>query len=475
MESFFSRYKNPLVLAVVLAAQLFLLAVQVRRPLPAVAAKVDEDGVRALRRGVATVVTPPESVLHKSGLSVRDVWSSYLDLIGVRQENAALKEEVDQLRMEQAALAEDARQGERLQDLLAFRQHYINTTVPAQVVGTAGTDRSRVLYLDKGSDDGIAVDMPVITPDGIVGRIREVYPHTAQVLEINDATSAAGVLLEQTRTRGILRGNANGQPQIVNLMPDDRIKPGQLVLTSGGDQIYPRGLPVGTVDHIVSDPENEPMVDVILKPAANLGRLEEVLVVTSTGPAPTERARRDLSKSETVVAQAKAAKEAAAKEAAAAAAAAALADAQRASDVLAQRLPSRNDPSDPDAPDASPDASPATSEAAAKPLHPPSALRPDHYSPTDVPSAASLTPGQRYTPLVEGTAATERRPAKAGSPDVNATDTAPVGTNPAFSAASAAVAAQRKGGGGCQGCRSRAPVRAPAPQAARPARRSGRR
>jgi rod shape-determining protein MreC len=435
VETFLERWKNPLVLVVVLVAQFFLLAVQVRRPFPAATAAVDHAGVRALRYGVTSVVTPPESVVHKSGLSLRDVWSSYLDLVGVRQQNVELKQEVDQLRMEQAALAEDAREGERLQDLLAFRQHYVNTTVPAQVVGTSGTDRSRVLLLDKGSEDGIAEDMPVITPDGIVGRVREVYPRTSQVLEISDPTSASGVLLEETRTRGILRGSAQGRPEIVNLMPDDRIKPGQVVLTSGGDQIFPRGLPVGTVDRILPDPDNEPMVDVLLKPAANLGRIEEVLVVTSTAPAPTERARRDVARSQSVAAAAESAKEAAAK-------AAALAEAQRASDILAQRLPSRNDPSDPDAPDASPDASPATSEAEAKPLHPPSALHPDHYTPTDVPAAGSLTPGERYTPLAEGTPETERPAAKATSGNVP--DASPVSTNPAFSSASAAMVAERK-------------------------------
>jgi rod shape-determining protein MreC len=435
METFFSRYRNILVLAGVLVAQFFLLAVQVRRPFPAAAARVDQEGVRAIRYGVASVVTPPESVLHKGGLSIREIWSNYLDLIGVREENVQLRQEVEQLRMEQASLAEDARQGERLQDLLAFRANYINATVPAQVVGTGGTDRSRLIFLDKGSDDGIAVDMPVITPDGIVGRVREVYPHTSQVLEISDMTSAAGVLVEQTRTRGILRGNASGQPEIVNLMPDDRIKPGQEVLTSGGDQIFPRGLPVGVVDHVAPDPDNEPMVDVILKPAANLGRLEEVLVVTGVGSAPTERARHDVAKSELMAAGERAAQEAAA---------AALADAERASDVLAQRLPSRYDQSTFYAPDATADASPATTEAEAKPLHPPAALHADHYTPTDVPSAASLKPGERYAPLVEGTAADEPKPAKAGSTAVNTTDTAPVGTNPAFAAAVAAMNAQRK-------------------------------
>jgi len=89
--------------------------------------------------------------------------------------------------------------------------------------------------------------MAVITPEGIVGKVRDVFPHTAQVLAINDQTSGAGVILETTRIRGILRGNANGQPQIVDILADKRIQKGESVLTAGGDDIFPRGLAVGVV------------------------------------------------------------------------------------------------------------------------------------------------------------------------------------------------------------------------------------
>ncbi len=402
MENFFARYKNVLTLALVLLLEFVLLAVQVRPQLPG-ASVADQAGVRALRLGVHTVVTPPEKVLHASGLGLRGLWSSYVDLVGIKEQNEQLQLENQQLQLEQASLAEDARQGQRLQELLAFRQNYVDSTVPAQVVGASGSDLERILNLDKGSEDGIAPKMPVLTPDGIVGRIREVGPHSSQVLLISDPTSATGVLVEETRTRGVLRGDTVGHPEIVNLIPDDRIKPGQLVLTSGGDQIFPRGLPVGVVDRIVPDVLNQPLVDVLLKPAANLQRLEEVLVVTGTAQAPSTRSRRDLTKSEGAAAAIKAA----AAQKAGAAAEAAL-EAQRASDILAQRLPSASNVENPDAPDAAPGASPATADSASAPLHPPSALHADHYSPGAAPKAGELTPGARIAPLAEGTPDTER-------------------------------------------------------------------
>ena len=232
-----------------------------------------------------------------AGPACAAMWSNYLDLRHVRQQNQELKERVSRLQLEQAALLEDARQGQRLQALLAFKEHYIYSTVPAQVIGTSGTDQSRILYIDKGAKDGLKPDMAVITPDGIVGKLKDVFGHTSQVLVISDQTSGAGVLLESTRLRGVLRGNALGQPQIINMLPDERVKPGERVITSGGDQIYPRGLPVGVVDQVVPDTSNPPYIDILIKPAANLGHLEEVLVITEASDHMPQKEQQDLAQS----------------------------------------------------------------------------------------------------------------------------------------------------------------------------------
>ena len=141
-----------------------------------------------------------------------------------------------------------------------------------------------MLTIDKGSRNGLRPDMPVITPDGIVGKLRDVFPTTSQVLEINDLTSGAGVILATTRIRAILRGTLTGRVQIGNLTADSRIKPGEQVLTSGGDQVYPRGLPVGVVQSIAPDPDHQPYTAIAVRPAVDLDRVEEVLVITGTQP-----------------------------------------------------------------------------------------------------------------------------------------------------------------------------------------------
>jgi rod shape-determining protein MreC len=300
MEPFFIRYRNLVVLLAVLMAQIIGLAVQVRRSeagrnsldLP------DGSGTRLIRLWAEAVISPPERLIHNSMTGIAYLWQDYLDLHKTREQNRELEKTIDRLRLEQASLLEDARQGQRLQALLDFQQKYIYKTLAAQAIGSSGSDQSRVFYLDKGSADGLEREMAVITADGIVGKVREVFPHTAQVLAINDQTSGAGVILETTRIRGILRGNSDGRPQIVGILADQRIQPGERVLTAGGDQIFPRGLPVGVVEKVVRDPDRDSFIDVIVKPAAHLDRLDEVLVITSTLPRFSPEQQQDLATSE---------------------------------------------------------------------------------------------------------------------------------------------------------------------------------
>lgn len=259
----------------------------------------------------------------------------------MRDQNKQLQQTIDRLRLEQAELHEDALQGQRLQALVKFREGYAYATLPAQVIGTSGSNQSRVLYLDKGLDDGLKPDMAVITGDGIVGKVRDVFARTAQVLLINDQTSGAGVVLEKTRIRGILRGNAAGQPQVINILADQRIQPGEQVLTAGGDQIFPRGLPVGAVEKVVRDPERSGFIEVVIKPAADLQHLDEVLVITSLDSKMSPQQQKDLAASED-------------QKGAEAAELAAEAERKKAAQEMEERLPGLNNPNAPDAGGANP-------------------------------------------------------------------------------------------------------------------------
>jgi rod shape-determining protein MreC len=418
MESFFTRFKNVLVLVAILLAQTIGLAVQVRRPVDP--ASPDGGSVTLIRYWTVSAVTPFERFFQGFGYNVRHGWSNYIDLRNTRQQNKDLQEQIARLRLEQAALSEDAIQGHRLQALLDFQQHYVASTVAAQVIGTSGNDVSRVLYIDKGSKDGLKPDQAVITPDGIIGKLRDVFPHTSQVLLINDQTSGAGVLLASTRLRAILRGSTAGQIVINNLTPDSRIKVGEQVLSSGGDQVYPRGLPVGTIESIKTDPDHQPYTLIQVRPAANLNQLEEVLIITGTQSTLPLPAQHDLAVGAATAEARAAAKQAADQQAAAEAAA------KSAAQVVADRLPSLHDPDQPDTGAANPATAGANPGGVVpKPLP---TIRPDRYTPGTTPSAADLKPGaaERNNPTV----ITSPPPSSGTQPATTQQQTAPTKPKP---------------------------------------------
>jgi rod shape-determining protein MreC len=306
MENLLTRHRNLSVLAAVLFIQVFGLAVQVRSK--------DPEHPPLIRVWAVATVTPFEqAIVHAEG-AVYGVWHNYLYLRGVRQENRVLKAQIEQLRLDQVRLNQDASQARRLQALLGFKEQSILATLPAQVVGSSGSEQSRSLYLDKGERDGLRKGMAVITADGVVGKVLQVYPHTAQVLLINDQSSGLGAIVERLRAQGIVRGSPAGETLLEKIMADEEVQPGDRIITTGGDGIFPKGLLVGTV---IKVSPSDLFLRIRLHPAADLTRLEEVLVITKMQDVPPPG---DVAAS------------------------------QRAADILAERLPGVPDkPASPDA------------------------------------------------------------------------------------------------------------------------------
>jgi rod shape-determining protein MreC len=269
MENLITRHRNFSVLAVVLFIQIFGLAVQVRSN--------DPQQTRLIRVWAVALITPVERIIVHAQGGVQGIWHDYLYLRGAREENRGLKQEIERLRLEQARLSQDASQARRLQILLGFKEQSIPQTLPAQVVGSSGSEQSRSVFLDKGDQDGLKKNMAVITADGVVGKILLVYAHTAQVLLINDQTSGLGAIVERSRLQGIVRGSPTGETMLEKVMADEEVQPGDKVITTGGDGIFPKGLPVGTVMRVLS---SDLFLKISVHPAADLSRLEEVLVIT---------------------------------------------------------------------------------------------------------------------------------------------------------------------------------------------------
>jgi len=266
-----SRHKSLTLLATVVVAQVLLLAVQIKR----------ERQVRLIRVWAVELISPLQRIGSWTIHGAQHGWGGYIGLRRAQQENDAMRAELDRLKVRNAELEGRALEADRLAALLNFRtSHQEVPMIAASVIGASPDSGSQVIYINKGSRDGIRRDMGVITPDGVVGKILAVFPDTSQVLRLDDKESGVGALLAGTRTQGPVKGTGAPLLSLDYISNDEKVAEGQTVLTSGQDRIFPKDLPVGTVVDFVSDPKT-PFMRIRVRPAAHLDRLEEVLVLES--------------------------------------------------------------------------------------------------------------------------------------------------------------------------------------------------
>lgn len=260
--------RRPLLLfAAAVGVQLLLLAFQIRR----------ENNIRLIRVWAAEAFTPLDLAGTSSIGWLGGLWHGYVDLRGARAENQRLKARVDRLQIEVDQLHGQAAEASRLATLLQFREtHASLPLLAARVISANPAPSTRILYIDRGKRNGVRRDMGVITPDGVVGKILEVYPGSAQVLLITDRESGVGALLAPTRTEGVVKGTGGPVLRLDYVQKEEKVQPGELVLTSGLDQIFPKDLPVGKV---LATRPGSPFEHIEIGPAAHLDRLEDVLVI----------------------------------------------------------------------------------------------------------------------------------------------------------------------------------------------------
>src|SRR5215469_4395572 len=264
-----SRHRSLTLLAAVVLGQVLLLAAQIKR----------ERQVRLIRVWAVELISPLQRIGSWTVHGAQHGWGGYIGLRKAQEENDAMRAELDRLKIRNAELESRALEADRLAALLNFRNaHQDVPMIAASVIGASPDSGSQVMYLNKGSRDGIRRDMGVITPDGVVGKILAVYPDTSQVLRLDDKDSGVGALLADTRTQGPVKGTGAPLLSLDYISNDEKVAAGERVVTSGQDRIFPKDLPVGTVVDFVSDPKT-PFMRIRVRPAAHLDRLEEVLVL----------------------------------------------------------------------------------------------------------------------------------------------------------------------------------------------------
>ncbi len=268
MFGFLLRYRG-----VIVGGGLVLLALAV------LSSGREESGV--LGRSVGLLGAPVQAVVRGIAEGLGTVVDRYVFLVHAARDAERLRQEVADLKRELLAVEEVAQENQRLKVLLEFKEGTDLRQIPARVVARSATAWFQTLVVDKGTDDGVALDSPVVTPAGVVGRVFEVRAGASRVLLLTDANSAVDAIVQRTRAQVLVEGRLGPTCRVLHLARGDEAEAGDRVVTSGLGGVFPKGLLLGEISEVQIQP-GQVFHTAELVPSADLSRLEEVFVILPT-------------------------------------------------------------------------------------------------------------------------------------------------------------------------------------------------
>jgi rod shape-determining protein MreC len=224
------------------------------------------------------VLRPLQMAAHGTANWVVGIQENYLTMTGFKAENERLRRRIQELEVERHRLLEADAVNRKLQQLLEFRSQLPSKAVTASIIANSASSWFQGCILDKGSADGVQKDMAVVTPLGVVGKVVSVTKRSAKVILLTDANSGIDVLVQRTRSRGIVSGSLDNGTVLKYMKRSEDVQVGDRLITSGVDGVFPKGLMVGTVIK-VNKQHLGLFQSVEVLPAVQSSRVEEVLVV----------------------------------------------------------------------------------------------------------------------------------------------------------------------------------------------------
>jgi rod shape-determining protein MreC len=276
IETLWTRYRHVTVLCALLVFQLSLIAYQLQ-------AKKE---IPLLREGAVTAVTPFAKFVNFFRMNTVGFLDDYVRLTQVKEENRRLANDNARLKLENQNLRIQLSTADRVKALQAYQAQVPSKTLVASVIGSSTNLSAQVVYVNRGTVHGVKAGMPVITEDGIVGKVVKVFPTDAQILLITDQGFSAAVVLDKVKLHGILRGRGQNNPARIDVVQTELpVKKGDIFYTSGNDRVFPKGLPVGKVID-VKEAGGDKQISVA--PFINQTTMDEVLIVVEGvhGPIP---------------------------------------------------------------------------------------------------------------------------------------------------------------------------------------------
>ena len=266
MESLLHRYRNISVLFVAIIAQIAGVAYQVRQ----------ENDVPLLRIWAVSAVTPVASVIENLRSGAFGIFGDFFSARGSRDQSRALRSELDKVKLQNKLLEDELAAAQRAEKLAGFQAHSPSTLLGARVIGATTGMGSRSVWIDRGTFSHVQKDMAVVTPDGIVGKVLEVYQFSSQVLSVTDAGFAAAVVSQKNHTRGVMKGVGSSSAKVDYVPSGQKVEVGETFYTSGEDRIFPSGLPVGKVTDVE---EGTTFQEIYVEPFGAEAAPEEVFVI----------------------------------------------------------------------------------------------------------------------------------------------------------------------------------------------------
>ncbi len=239
--------------------------------------------VSIAERAALTMVYPIQKGIDLAFTRCSQGFDHYIWLVGVEEKNRELEKSVAELNYHLARLEEIRQENRRLHELLNFKEQFdiLDRGIASHVIGRQTNDLSRILIVDCGSLQGIKPNNPVFTPGGVIGRVVACGRHSAKVLLLTDQNSSCDVIVQRNRIRGTLQGTGDQFCRLAYLQNTVEIKIGDRLITSGLDNIFPKGITVGTVVAAAHD-DNGLSQSIKVKPEFDLDQIEEVYIL----PAP---------------------------------------------------------------------------------------------------------------------------------------------------------------------------------------------
>ncbi len=271
---FFKRYKNMFICIIALVVPFFFLKANLK----------EESQLNPVDRVILTLSAPIQWMATAAAESVMEVWSDYIYLVDIKEENDQLKFELQRLRAENNLYLEAAQEVRRLRQMLGFADTFGGELKAARVVGRGTSEQFRVIRLRiDARENEVKKGMPVVTFEGLVGQITDSTGSYSDVLMTVDRKSQVPVVVQRNGAQGILRGTGELDRyacDVEYLLRSDEVREGDQLFTSGAGGKFPEGLLAGRIVSVTR--ENLGLFQkVVVEPAVNFSRLKEVFVVVA--------------------------------------------------------------------------------------------------------------------------------------------------------------------------------------------------